>query len=200
MAPRVPQERPKSAPRAPKSAPRASKSAPRTPKSAPRAPKIAPRAHKHQKTRGNAQNLAKTHKNEQTHTKHTQKHMRTHKSIQYCIRSIARANYGHRRCTTTLCKHMKSYAKTSYNLYSHTKPCKKYKNENQREIKMPKPHTSQSQTQSHSQRKAKQEQKQKRPKSGLEQPQCAPSAQKYTKISQNLAKTLKNIEDVCRNA
>ena len=81
---------------------------------------------------------------------------------------------------------------------------KKYKNENQREIKMPKPHTSQSQTQSrsqshnhsHSQRKAKQEQKQKRPKSGLEQPQCAASAQKYTKISQNPAKTFKNIENV----
>ena len=87
----------------------------------------------------------------------------------------------------------------------NTQNCaKKYKNENQREIKMPKPHTSQSQTQSqsqshnhsHSQRKAKQEQKQKRPKSGLEQPQRTPSAQKYTKISQNPAKTLKNIENV----
>ena len=99
MAPRAPQERPKSAPRAPKSAPRAPRSAPRAAKSAPRAPKsvpraakidprmpksapraskITPRAQKPPKTRENMQNHAKPHKNAQKHTKHTQKHKRTH--------------------------------------------------------------------------------------------------------------------------
>ena len=32
-------------------------------------------------------------------------------------------------------------------------------------------------------------------KNGLRAPQCAPSAQKYTKNSQNLVKTVKNIEN-----
>ena len=36
-------------------------------------------------------------------SKHTQKHKRTHKNIQYHTRSIARTNYGHTRCTTLPC-------------------------------------------------------------------------------------------------